>query len=104
MNIKSLLFNGLSVIALGALIACGGSEKDTSNESKEFDAAKEELIQSIEEATYKIPSPTEVPYLIEATGADYNADLMNAKESVDKYLTTFSKTAVNLGIYGKSVV
>lgn len=103
MNIKSLLFNGLSVIALGALIACGGSEKDTSNESKEFDAAKEELIQSIEEATYKIPSPTEVPYLIEATGADYNADLMNAKESVDKYLTTFSKTAVNLGIYASDI-
>lgn len=103
MNIKSLLFNGSSVIALGALIACGGSEKDTSNESKEFDAAKEELIQSLEEATYKIPSPTEVPYLIEATGADYNADLMNAKESVDKYLTTFSKTAVNLGIYASDI-
>ena len=103
MNIKSSIFNGLSVIVLGALIACGGSEKDTSNESAEFDAAKEELIQTIEGATYKIPSPTEVPYLIEATGADYNSDLMNAKESVDKYLTTFSKTAINLGIYASDI-
>ena len=103
MNIKSSLFNGLSVIVLGALIACGGSDKDTSNESAEFDAAKEELIQKIEGATYKIPSPTEVPYLIEATGADYNSDLMNSKESVDRYLTTFSKTAVNLGIYASDI-
>lgn len=91
------------MLALGALVACGGSEKDTSNESAEFDAAKEELKQKIEEVTYKIPDPTEVPYLIEATGAEYNADFLNPKESADNYLTTFSKTAINLGIYASDV-
>ncbi len=103
MKIKSTFINGLSVLVLGTLIACGGSEKDTSNESAEFDAAKEDLKQKIEEVTYKIPNPTEVPYLIEATGAEYNADFLNAKESVDNYLTTFSKTGVNLGIYASDV-
>jgi len=103
MKIKSLLFNALSVVFLGALVACGGSTEDNSNESAEFDAAKEELIQKIEEVTYKIPAPTEVPFLIEATGADYNSELMNPKESADSYLTTFSKTAVNLGIYASDV-
>lgn len=103
MKIKSLFINGLSVLALGALIACGGSEKNTENESAEFDAAKEELKQKIEEVAYKIPDPTEVPYLIEATGAEYNADFTNPKESADNYLTTFSKTAVNLGIYASDV-
>ena len=93
----------MSVLALGALVACGGSEETTSNDSAEFDAAKEELKQKIEEVTYKIPNPTEVPYLIEATGAEYNADFLNPKESVDNYLTTFSKTATNLGIYASDV-
>lgn len=103
MNIKSLFINGLSVLALGALVACGGSNENTSNESEEFDAAKQDLKQKIEDVTFKIPDPTEVPYLIEATGAEYNADFLNAKESVDKYLTTFSKTAINLGIYASDV-
>ncbi len=103
MNIKSLFINGLSVLALGALVACGGSNENTSNESAEFDAAKQDLKQKIEDVTFKIPDPTEVPYLIEATGAEYNADFLNAKESVDKYLTTFSKTAINLGIYASDV-
>ena len=103
MKIKSLFVNGLSILALGALIACGGEDKNTSDESAEFDAAKEELKQKIEEVTYKIPNPTEVPYLIEATGAEYNADFMNPKESVDNYLTTFSKTAINLGVYASDV-
>jgi len=103
MKIKSFAFNALSVVFLGALISCGGDSKESSNESAEFDAAKEELIQKIEEVTYKIPTPTEVPFLIEATGADYNSALMNPKESADNYLTTFSKTAVNLGIYASDV-
>ncbi len=103
MKIKSLVLNALSMALLGTLIACGGSSEDTSKESAEFDAAKEELKQKIEEVTYKIPSPTEVPYLIEATGADYNADLLNPKEAVDNYLTTFTRAAVNLGIYASDV-
>ncbi len=103
MKIKSLLISALSVVFLATLIACGGNSEDTSDESAEFDAAKEELIQKIEEVTYKIPTPTEVPFLIEATGADYNSELMNPKESADNYLTTFSKTAVNLGIYASDV-
>ncbi len=103
MKVQSLLSNTLSVVFLGILMACGGNKEETSNESAEFDAAKEELIQKIEEVTYKIPSPTEVPFLIEATGADYNSELMNPKESADTYLTTFSKTAVNLGIYASDV-
>lgn len=103
MNIISTFRNGLSVLLLGSLIACGGGEKDTSNESAEFDAAKEDLKKKIEEVTYNIPNPTEVPYLIEATGAEYNAEFLNSKESADGYLTTFSKTAVNLGIYASDV-
>jgi len=103
MKIKSLVLNTLSVAFLGTLLACGGGSEDTSKESAEFDAAKEELKHKIEEVTYKIPSPTEVPYLIEATGADYNPDLLNSKEAADSYLTTFTKAAVNLGIYASDV-
>ena len=103
MKIKSIILNSISVLTLGALIACGGSKENTSNESAEFDAAKEDLKQKIEEVTYKIPAPTEVPFLIEATGAEYNSSFMNSKESVDNYLSTFSKAAINLGIYASDI-
>ena len=103
MKIKSILNNTLSVLAFGVLIACGGKKEDSSNESAEFDAAKEELKQQIEEVAYNIPSPTEIPYLIEATGADYNSNFLNPKESVDNYLSTFSKSAINLGVYAADI-
>ncbi len=103
MRIKSTIINGLSVLVISTLVACGGNEKTTTSESAEFDAAKEDLKHKIEEVAYNIPNPTEVPYLVEATGAEYNADFLNAKESADNYLTTFSKAAVNLGIYASDV-
>lgn len=103
MKIETVFTRTLSVVAFSVLIACGGKKESTENESAEFDAAKEELKQKIEDVAYNIPSPTEVPYLVEATGADYNSDFLNPKESVDNYMSTFSKSAVNLGVYASDI-
>jgi hypothetical protein len=103
MNSKSNLFRLLMVLAIGSMIACGGQKNDTTNESAEFDAAKEELKESIEEVVYNIPSPAELPYMLEATGADFNGSFVNSKEYVDKYKSTFDKAALNLGIYAGDI-
>ena len=34
-----------------------------------------------------LPSPTEVPYLLQATGADFNKDIINSLDRLPKYLT-----------------
>lgn len=102
MKIETVFTRALSVV-FSILIACGGNKEDSGNESAEFDAAKEELKQKIEEVAYNIPSPTEIPYLIQATGADYNSEFVNPRESVDNYMSTFSKSAVNLGVYASDI-
>ena len=100
---NTTLFRMLMVLALGTMIACGGKKTETVDESVEFDAAKEELKQSIEEVVYNIPSPAELPYLLEATGADFNGSFVNSLESLSKYKSTFDKAALNLGVYAGDI-
>jgi hypothetical protein len=40
---------------------------------------------------------------LQATGADFNASLINSKESASKYMSTFDKAAMNLGIYSADI-
>ena len=100
---NTTLFRMLMVLALGTMIACGGNKTETVDESVEFDSAKEELKQSIEEVVYNIPSPAELPYLLEATGADFNGSFVNSLESLSKYKSTFDKAALNLGVYAGDI-
>jgi hypothetical protein len=45
------------------------------------------------------PRPSELPYELQATGADFNANIPNPHTNVDKYKTTNFKASINLGIY-----
>ncbi len=91
------------MLMLGMFIACGKQEKQQENEAAEFDEAKEALKQNIEGVIHNIPSPAELPYLLEATGADFNESLINSKDNADKYMTTFDKAAMNLGVYAADI-
>jgi hypothetical protein len=88
---------------MGIFISCGGSSDTSNNESAEFDAAKESLKENIEGVIINIPSPAELPYLLQATGADFNMALINDKASADKYMSTFDKAAMNLGVYASDI-
>lgn len=86
------------------LMSCGSSTSDKVNNSEEFkEAQKETLKQQIEEVVYNIPPPTEIPYLLQATGADFNQDLLNPRTKVDQYSTRHDKAALNLGVYAADV-
>ncbi|MFN7838987.1 MAG: hypothetical protein ACK5QG_13565, partial [Bacteroidota bacterium] len=52
---------------------------------------------------YNIPSPSEIPYLLQATGAEFNQSLLNDRKKVDQYLSRSEKAALNLGVYAADI-
>lgn len=98
MNLKRSSYFFLSILLATGLASCGSGKDDKNNNSEEFDDS-ETLKTQIEEVVYNIPSPTEIPYLLQATGAEFNESLVNPKEKVDKYTTRSDKASLNLGVY-----
>ena len=90
-----------ATVAMLVLGGCGGSQKEAS--SDEFDQAQKSLKDQIEEVVYNIPSPTEIPYLLEATGAEFNPSLVNDRSKSDQYATKNDKAALNLGVYAADI-
>lgn len=100
-------FTRLSALFLSLLItlvlwSCGTSKKDE-NSSEEFKEAEESLKDQIKDVVYNIPSPTEIPYLLEATGAEFNPSLINDRKKVDSYAARNDKAALNLGVYAADI-
>lgn len=95
----AILF-GLSVL----LTACGGDSDSTkTGASKEFSEAESTVDSKIAEVVYELPSPSEIPGLLERTGVDFNGELLNSDEKVDSYISGADKAALNLGIYSTDV-
>lgn len=101
-------FTRLNVLILISLTtfglwSCGSSSKDESNNSEDFKNAEESLQEQIQDVVYNIPSPSEIPYLLEATGAEYNQTLINNKQKADQYASKNDKAALNLGVYAADI-
>jgi len=96
----NLVFSTL--IAIG-LASCGSSSSDKDKNSSEFKEAEESLKDQIEEVIYNIPSPSEIPYLLQATGAEFNESLVNPRTKVDQYAARTDKAALNLGVYAADI-
>jgi hypothetical protein len=94
----------ISALLTFVLVSCGSSSSDKDKNSEEFkEAEQESLKQQIEEVVYNIPSPSEIPYLLQTTGAEFNQSLLNSKDKVDQYVTRTDKAALNLGIYAADI-
>lgn len=85
-------------MAAFALWSCGSKEEKT-QASDEFAQAEESLKEQVEEVVTNLPSPSEIPYLLQNTGAEFNQTLLNDKNKVDQYSTGKDKAALNLGVY-----
>lgn len=90
------LFSFLAVLGLWS---CGGSKEDQNKNSEEFNQAEESLKDQIQDLVYNIPSPSEIPYLLQATGAEFNQSLLNDRKKADSYGSRSDKAALNLGVY-----
>lgn len=82
-----------------ALTACGPSKEKKEDGSEEFSEAEKSMKEQITDVVYNIPSPTEIPYLLAATGAEYNSSLINDKKKAAGYGAKTETAALNLGIY-----
>jgi len=100
---KKIIFQVLILTLIIGMTACGskkgseGSESDAFNDSQKEDS---DAAESFEELLLHIPSPSEIPYLLFTTGADFNESIVNPYTKVDQYQTTEEVKALNLGVYG----
>jgi hypothetical protein len=99
MKFKQPISFFFSVLLAAGLASCASSSEDKSKNSDDFDEANKSLKNQIEEVVYNIPSPSEIPYLLQATGAEFNETLLHDRNRVDSYNTKNDKAALNLGVY-----
>lgn len=102
---KFTRLNALILVTLltFGLWSCGTSTKEEGNNSEEFQKAEESLQEQVEGIVYNLPSPSEIPYLLEATGAEFNESLINSNKKADQYATVSDKAAMNLGVYSADI-
>ncbi|MBL7874076.1 MAG: hypothetical protein JNL53_00330 [Cyclobacteriaceae bacterium] len=89
----------LALLAVAGLWSCGGSKDGTDQNAKEFDQAQESMNEQVQDVINNLPSPSEIPYVLQGTGAEFNQSLLNDRNKVDKYSALSDKAALNLGVY-----
>jgi len=96
---------GITCLAL--LLSLGlwscGSKKEKEDNNDEFKQAEESLNDEIKDVVYNIPSPSEIPYMLQATGAEFNQSLLSDRKKADQYLSRNDKAALNLGVYASDI-
>lgn len=103
MKFNRLIYFCLCVVLAAGLVSCGKSSSDKDQNAADFQAAEDSLKQQIEEVVYNIPSPSEIPYLLQATGAEFNESLINSRKKVDQYTSRTDKAALNMGVYAADI-
>ncbi len=102
MKVTRFATASLALILTLGLWSCG-PKKENSENSDEFKQAEESLNDEIKDVAYNIPSPSEIPYLLQATGAEFNQSLLSDRKKADQYLTRNDKAALNLGVYASDI-
>jgi len=83
----------------GLMVSCASDKKREGDASEEYDQAESELSNRVKKVIYQIPPPSEMPTLIQSTGASFNPDLINALDKAGKYTASNKVAALNLGVY-----
>ncbi|MEQ8927663.1 MAG: hypothetical protein RLO81_17735 [Fulvivirga sp.] len=104
MNLTKLGYISTLVLFVFCLASCGSEKKNEQAESSEdFEKAESDLKEQIQEVVYEIPSPSEIPFLLEATGAEYNGSLIHDNNRASEYTALNDKAALNLGVYATDI-
>lgn len=100
-NLLSLL------MAVLFLASCGGEKKKSKSEleaeAEVYAEAEQQLINEIDKVVHDMPPPSEVPYMLMATGADFNKELINDIAKAPSYYGSSDKSAMNLGAYATDI-
>ncbi len=93
----------LLAIVIGLMVACGSEKKKGSESSKEFEEAQSQLGEKVQRVVADIPPPSEIPYIIESTGADFNPNIVNDFNKWESYTINPQKAAFNLGVFSTDI-
>lgn len=105
MKHQSTIGKLIALLVIVGLTSCGqktNTEEATDN-SEAFDQAENEVKEQIESVVYDIPPPSEIPFLLQATGAEYNENLLNDISKIGEYEITNDAAALNLGVYAADI-
>ncbi|MFY0652513.1 MAG: hypothetical protein JXQ96_10790 [Cyclobacteriaceae bacterium] len=104
-NLKHLKTYLSVALAAFFMFSCGGSgKKDAETKGEDaFSEAESQVIEEIDKVIHELPPPSEVPYMLQATGADYNPELINNLDNLNKYMNSMDKAALNLGGYATDI-
>ncbi len=104
---KSNLFklSGVAMVVIIAFIftSCGNEKKKENISSDELSETEKKIVEEIDKVIHDMPPPTEVPFLLKETGAEYNEDLLNDLANVESHTTSRDKAALNAGVYATDI-
>lgn len=107
MEIKKLVIACLCSVVMLGTFSCGSktgsSAEKSSEEFEKVEDEASELHEQIQEVIYNIPSPSEIPFLLESTGAEFNQSLINGHDKADQYTSGNDNASLNLGIYASDI-
>lgn len=98
-SLRVLLFTTLTAFGIWS---CGPAKKDENKDPEDFQT-EDTLKDQISDIMDNLPSPSEIPYLLQATGAEFNQSLVNDSKKVDQYTLKNDKAALNLGVYAADI-
>lgn len=84
---------------ISVISGCSSGTTESAAADVDFDDADSKIVADMDKLIHDLPSPTEVPYLLRATGEDFNGDLINDLSRIPQYETNEDETALNLGVY-----
>lgn len=104
MKLNQLKLSSFALASAVFIASCGGSGQGKSGDAgSEFDSAKEQMASDVEKVLMDLPPPSEVPYLLMAAGADFDASIINSMDKIDSYANDDTKAALNLGVYATDI-
>jgi hypothetical protein len=105
MKFNQLKLSSLALASAVFIASCGGGggQEKSEDAGSEFDSAKKQMASDVEKVMKDLPPPSEVPYLLMAAGADFDAALINSMDKVKTYATEETKAALNLGVYATDI-
>lgn len=92
----------LVIVTSVLMLSCGVDKKTGREGSEDFEKAKSTLSERLENVVYEIPPPSEIPFLLEATGADFDGSIINSKSKFSSYNST-SSASLNLGLLSTDI-
>ncbi|HRI79373.1 MAG TPA: hypothetical protein PLR06_07545 [Cyclobacteriaceae bacterium] len=94
----------LSLLTCLAIWSCGPKPKSEDDKNKDFDnASKKSLNAEIKGIGDNLPPPSEIPYILMASGAEFNQSLVNDRRKASTYESQGDKAALNLGVYSADI-